>query len=116
METALLAVAIIFVSSFVLKHLNSDPGTDRFVLFLVLGLTNYFIGIVWAAEFRLAGLLLFAGMVALPYVRGYEHLIFGLTAGLGSILAGTFMHRRWLRLTRQEKLSIASLEIQDKSR
>ena len=47
--------------------------------------------------------ILFGGMIAIPYCPGYEHLIQGLTFGLGMILTGCFMHRRWLRLRREEK-------------
>ena len=103
-ETAILIVGVGFVSSFLLKPLELE--SSHMILFLqclVLGLGFYFVGVAWAPEFRIVGLFLFGGMIAIPYCPGYEYLIQGLTFGLGMILTGCFMHRRWLRLRREEK-------------
>lgn len=108
-EMVLIALVLSFVSFFVVQRLNLGPGAGLFVISLVLGLTFYFIGIVWTAEFRITGLFLFAGVALMPYVKGYEQLVFGLTYGVGAIVTGCFLRRRWLKLKRQEKTSVSVL-------
>ena len=103
-EAVILVLVFAFTSSFLLRPLELE--SSHMILFLqclVLGLGFCFFGIIWAPEFRIVGVFLFGGMIAIAYCPGYEHLIHGLTFGLGMILTGCFMHRRWLRLRREEK-------------
>ncbi len=106
-ETIVLGLAVIFLCSFVLRHVNLDLETRRFLVpfmtSLVLGFTFYFSGVISTPEFRIVGLLVFAGMVVMCYARGHELVILGFSLGLGMILAGIFTRRRWLRLKREEK-------------
>jgi hypothetical protein len=102
LEITVLMLVIGPLSSFLTGHLHPGPGIRFFLMSLVIGLGFYFIGVAWVPEFRIVGLSLFVGMVLLPFVKGYEQLIHALTFGSGMILAGSFMHRRWLKLKRSK--------------
>ena len=112
MEASFVTVTF-FIFSPALGSTSLPYGAGMFFEAFALGLLFYIIGILWTIEFRMLGFCVILGTPAIAYLPGnYHGLIFFLCVGLGHIIAGLLMRRRWLRLREGELPSETDLEFQ----